>query len=296
MFCERLRVYRITAWRELDDGIEDVQRGRHVAAHRVLYRTPDALYINARDVRNYSLDDFVRESVERYSYVSDFVMRAGKAPARPEEMPTAVTPYSSDDFDRVLNVAQSMGQWAWAYCMILDLLGVETLNARNIVWAGFPHMSRIGVWANGRVLWLGGAARQVLEYWFTAHGGYHSKHTAYVDDRAAYERACTSVASPWDIADVKRVYSAIEQEWLPAALPENVRAYTPGDHVCDGVLYRANAEGNLLPLAYDDGNAPPDAPVCERTGWVLADRIQLLGRLGVPLQLREEILHGKAIV
>jgi hypothetical protein len=290
MFCERLRVRLLRNYRETDTTVECVKTGNVFEKYRVMHTSSAGVYVNYRDVRGFDLSDFVREALDRYSYVSDFVERATTAVSRREPAATsAVTPYSSADFDKVLNVCQSMGQWAWGYCAILDLLGVTSLNAANVVWDGFPHLSRCGVWHDGRVLWLGGAARQVLEYWFIVHGGYHSPHEQYVSDRENYERACHSIASPWSVADVQRSHKALEASWLVAARPANRVQPEDGDFACDGVLYRPSAEGKLLPLAYAAG----DAPACDRTGWLLEDRNVLLARMGVPLQLRQEILYGQ---
>jgi hypothetical protein len=292
MFCDRLRIIKLTEWRDLPDAVEDVRTGRQYAKHRVVMQTDDGVYINQRTVKGFALGGFIREAVDRYSYVNDFILKAQRTTARPEDVTRSATPYNSAEFDRVLNVAQSMGQWAWAYCAILDLLGVQGLNARNIVWSGFPHMSRIGVTVGGRILWLAGAARQVLEYWFTAHGGYHSKHEYYVSDRQNYERACNGVSSPWVLASVDRAANSLQGEWLVESGVTNVHTPTAGDSVCDGVLYRANQDGALLPIGYAASDV--GVPATARTGWVLEDRVRLLGRMAVPFNLREEILHGKA--
>jgi hypothetical protein len=293
MFCERLRVLRIPAWRETDDAIEDVKTGRSYASYRVVHRDDDAVYINARDVQNFDISHFLREAIDRYTYVTGFVSKANAVAARAETAPLTTTPFTSAELDRVLNVAQSMGQWAWAYCIMLDVLGMQSLNAGNIVWDGFPHLSRLGVLHRGRIIWLGGAARQTLEYWFVVHGGYHSPHTAYVSDYDNYEDACYKITSPWKLADLSRRIGSLNTEWLPASRTLNQYKPEDGDAVCQGVLYRPSAEGRLLPIGYAVGNdAWPHA--CERTGWLVEDRVQLLARMAVPLQLREEILFGQA--
>jgi hypothetical protein len=290
MFCERIKVKRIAAWRETGDNIEDVETSRIYAANRVVLRTDTALYVTVKTIANFDAAAFVREALDKYTYVTNFVANAvtSKAPGA-DTHALAVTPYMSDAFDKVLNVMQAMGQWAWAYCAVLDLLGATGLNARNITWDGVPHMSRIGVHYSGRQIWFGGAIKQVLEYWFIAHGGYHSRHDQYVSDRAEYERACLTVANPWALANQTRTTQPLSAEWLPAATAP-VFAPEPGDQVsADLVLYRAGPDGRILPRGYattDNGERPV------RLSWPLAERAELLGRLGVPFQLREGILSG----
>lgn len=291
MFCERIRVKCLTAWRELPDAYEDVETNKLYAKNRVVLQTDDKIFATVKHIAGVDASAFVREAIDRYSYVTHLVANAVTSKTRGDEpliQPTVS--YTNTEFDRVLNVMQSMGQWAWGYCAILDLLGVSELNAKNIAWDGFPHLSRIGVYHGGRIIWLGGAARQVLEYWFIAHGGYHSQHEIYVSDRAEYERACLTVANPWALANVTRLQTPIEAHWLPAAVAPVVSVREDDLVSTDRVVYRVNDSGRVLPLGFGDrdtGNRPA------QEAWQLTERAELLGRMGVPFQLREKVLHAR---
>lgn len=293
MFSERVVCQRVKKVREGEDYYEDVDTGKIYAKQRLFLQTPAGCFFLHHNTNGLSVDAMLHESSQNYSFTTDFVSQAALATSKVATNvapPVLRNPFASKDLDRVLNVCQDMGQWPWAYCVMLDVLGLKAMSPRNVVWDGPAHTSALGVLANGRVIWLAGVARQVIEYWFAAHGGYHCKHDLFVADRSEYDRACDSVASPWSVAGVTRVFDGLNMEWALANVSNELEPL-PTDYVsADSVLYRTDADKRIQPMGYakrDTGTRPP------KLAWDSKARLGLLSKMNVPLHLRTEVLRGK---
>jgi hypothetical protein len=293
MFSERVLCARVEHLRENGDVYEDVETGKAYHKNRLFLEANGFHYFLPHNATRVTPDSVYKEAVGSYSFATEFITQAATATAKNAvnlAPPVMRTPFASADLDRVINVCQDMGQWAWAYNVVLEVLGLKSLSAQDIVFDGAAHVGGLGVWSNGRTLWLAGAARQVIEYWFAVHGGWHGRHARFAQDREEYERACLSVASPWTLANVPRSFDGLNLEWAPADLK---RAIAPLEHDFvseDGVLYRTTSDGRVLPHGYalrDNGQRP------EKTLWDATSRLKLIERMNVPLYLRSEILHGK---
>lgn len=259
---------------------------------QVLFRTPEYTYVlhNALASDSLPIDLLtLATSARNFSLVPQFDSTLARTPERIGHVVIErwADPLLLVDLDRAVNVCQDLGRWDMAVSLILDLLGNPPFHPESIQWAGFPHHSRMAFVFGGRGYIPSGAVKQVLEYWWAAHGGYHARRI-HTPSREDYDKFMASARNPWANVgcDPAVVGRALVPELLPVMHP---RTPDPFDSrytaARGGVGYRPDESGTERPWYYVNGGADDGGP----RAWTPEFRDELVRYMRLPLWVSREV-------
>lgn len=303
-FAQSIRCKRIPNTRILPDRGDglircDIARVKPWRASQVLLTTPEYTFVLPRPLSSGDPMELLTavKNTRAFAIVPQFEAELQEnGQVGRVQVEAWAEPISLADLDRAVNVCQELGRWDMAVYLLLDLLGGPPFEPSSIQWSGFPHTSRMAFVfpseAGGG--WRGyipsGAAKQVLEYWWGASGGYHARRI-WLPPRSEYDAFMESVRNPWACIGVDP--AVVGRKLEPSLLPVmHARPAAPWDSryaaVHEGVGYRGDENGTLRPYYYVTG-APPTVSSPEKIAWGKDFRDKLVRHMNLPVFIAREV-------